>query len=168
MVPRVLESLRSQVASLEAEIRELEEKVRAKATEKAAATARLQARIFLDRIFKPYIDGLCEGLGLDPGSGVQRLIESETTIDKLAVDNREALEAFLAQTECRVVIAIAGPVARKPDEWIRERADGLLEEMEVSYPDMAKAIIDSPGGREWFAESLIGLREILFGKQPNK
>lgn len=150
---------------LEAEIRELEEKVRAKAAEKASVAARMQAHVFLERIFMPYIEGLCEGLGLSPEDGVRHLVKEGKTLDALAYENREALGEVLSQTEIRVMTAAAAnPLAKVSDEWIRETTGTLLKVMEKIRPSLANVISETPGGRDWFADSLTGLRGILFGK----
>ena len=160
----MLETLRRQIRELESDIRGLEERIRAKVARRATATYQVQAQIFLERIFMPYVDGLCNGLGLSPEDGVRHLIENEKTLDEIAYENRDAVIEFLSQPECRVIVAAATPLGVASEEWIKDRMDILLEVMGKIRPQLAKAIIDAPGGTEWFAGSLTGLRDMIFGK----
>ncbi|GAJ09992.1 unnamed protein product, partial [marine sediment metagenome] len=52
------------------------------------------------------------------------------------------------------------------DEGIKDRMVVLLEVMEKIRPPMANIIITTPGGQKWLYQSLVGLRNILFGA-PN-
>lgn len=160
----MLESLRKQIQELESEIAGLEENIRLKAKEKATVAARMQAQVFLESIFAPYIDGLCNGWGLSPEDGLRSLIENEVTLDKLAYENRDALMEFLSQPECSVIVAAARPIGDVSDEWIKDKMGVLLDVMRKIRPLLANTIITTTGGKEWFYESLMGLRDILFGK----
>jgi len=160
----VVESLRKQIEELEADIAELEEKIRTKKAEKATASAQVQARIFLERIFAPYMDGLCDVWGLSPEEGLRVLIKENASLDRIANDNREALTEFLNQPEVRVIAAVARPLGEVSDEWIKEKTGVLLEVMWKIRPELANVIITTPGGQRWFHDSLTGLRNILFGK----
>ena len=160
----VLESLRSQVERLEAEVRELEELVRTKAEKAATDAARLQARLFLQMLFIPYVEGLCEGFGTTPEEGMKTLVEDEATLGDLFKTNRESMADLLSKPECRVAIAIASPVAGKDEEWLQEKSELLLDVMGEVRPRLSETIRETPGGTEWFYDSLIGLRNILFGK----
>ena len=164
MEEEVLESLRSQVDRLEAEVHELEELVRAKTEKAATDAARLNARLFLQILFIPYVEGLCEGFGTTPEDGMKKLVEDEATLGDLFGTNRESMVELLSKPECRVAIAIASPVAKKDEEWLQEKSDLLLDVMGEVRPRLSEAIREIPGGPEWFAESLVGLRNILFGK----
>ncbi|GAH29406.1 unnamed protein product, partial [marine sediment metagenome] len=66
-----VETLRKQIQELESDITGLEEKIRTKKAEKATATAQVQARIFLERIFAPYMEGLCDVWGMSPEEGIR-------------------------------------------------------------------------------------------------
>ena len=70
----------------------------------------------------------------------------------------------MSQPEVRVITAVASPLGNMTDEWIRDKMTVLLEVMEKIKPSLANIIITTPGGQEWFYESLKGLRNILFGK----
>ena len=159
-----VETLRKQIEELEADIAGLEEKIRTKKAEKATAAAKVQARIFLERIFAPYMDGLCDVWGLSPEEGIRLLIKENASIDRIAENNREALTEFLSQPEVRVITAVASPLGNVSDEGIKDKMVVLLEVMRKIRPEIANVIMTTPGGQKWFHESLIGLRNILFGK----
>jgi len=161
----VVESLRKQIEELEADIAELEEKIRTKKAEKATAAAQVQARIFLESIFAPYMDGLCDVWGLSPEEGLRVLIKENVSLDRIAKDNREDLTEFISQPEVRVITAVASPLGNVPDEWIKDKMTVLLDVMGKIRPELANVIITTPGGQKWFYDSLIGLRNILFGRQ---
>ena len=159
-----METLRKQIQKLESDIAKLEENVRIKKAEKATVAAQVQARIFLESIFAPYMEGLCDIWGLSPEEGLRVLINEKASLDRIANDNREALTEFMSQPEVRVITAVASPLGNMPDDWIRDKMTVLLEVMEKIKPSMANIIITTPGGQDWFYESLKGLRDILFGK----
>lgn len=159
-----METLRKQIEELESDIAQLEENVRIKKAEKATVAAQVQARIFLESIFAPYMEGLCDIWGMSPEEGLLVLINENASLDKIANDNREALTEFMSQPEVRVITAVASPLGNMTDEWIRDKMTVLLEVMEKIKPSLANIIITTPGGQEWFYESLKGLRNILFGK----
>ena len=159
-----VETLRKQIEELEADIAGLEEKIRTKKAEKATAAAQVQAQIFLERIFAPYMDGLCDVWGLSPEEGLRVLIKENVSLDRIADDNREALTEFLSQPEVRVITAVASPLGNVSDEGIKAKMAVLLEVMRKIRPSMANIIITTHGGQKWFYNSLIGLRNILFGK----
>ena len=159
-----METLRKQIQKLESDIAKLEENIRIKKAEKATAAAQVQARIFLESIFAPYMEGLCDIWGLSPEEGLRVLINEKASLDRIANDNREALTEFMSQPEVRVITAVASPLGNMPDDWIRDKMTVLLEVMEKIKPSMANIIITTPGGQDWFYESLKGLRDILFGK----
>lgn len=161
----MVESLRKQIEELEADIAELEEKIRTKKAEKATAAAQVQARIFLESIFAPYMDGLCDVWGLSPEEGLRVLIKENVSLDRIAKDNREDLTEFISQPEVRVITAVASPLGNVPDEWIKDKMTVLLDVMGKIRPELANVIITTPGGQKWFYDSLIGLRNILFGRQ---
>jgi len=159
-----VETLRKQIQELESDIAGLEEKIRIKNAKKATAAAQVQARIFLESIFAPYMDGLCDIWGLSPEEGLRVLIKENASLDKIANDNQEALKEFLSQPEIRVIAAVARPLGEVSEEWIKEKTGILIEVMEKIRPELANVIITTPGGQKWFLDSLTGLRNILFGK----
>ena len=160
----MMENLRREIQNLETDIANLEEKISAKASEKATALARMQARIFLERIFEPYMDGLCDTWGVSPEEGLRILIKEEATFDKIAADNPEALAELMNQPEIKIVVAIASPLRDVSDDWINEKMDILFDVMVDIRPELARIIADTPEGKEWFYDSLTGLRNILFGR----
>jgi len=160
----MMENLRREIQNLETDIANLEERISAKASEKATALARMQARIFLERIFEPYMDGLCDTWGVSPEEGLRILIKEEATFDKIAADNPEALAELMNQPEIKIVVAIASPLRDVSDDWINEKMDILFDVMVDIRPELARIIADTPEGKEWFYDSLTGLRNILFGR----
>ena len=52
------EKLRTEISTLEKEISKLEKTIAAKELEKATAIAKMQVRLFLERIFAPYMEGI--------------------------------------------------------------------------------------------------------------
>ena len=153
---------------MESDIEELEEKIKNKTSEKATALARMQARIFLENIFAPYMDGICRVWGVSPEEGLSILIKDEATFGKIAADNPEALAELMNQPAIKVIVGIASPLRDVSDDWIKEKIDILFEVMMDIRPELARGIADTPGGTEWFYDSLTGLRNILFGKPQLK
>ena len=158
------ENLRKQITELESDIAKLEENKRVKNTEKTTALAQMQARIFLERIFEPYMHGICSVWGVSPEEGLRLLIKENASLDRIANNNPEALAELMNQPEIQVIINIASPLRNVSDEWIKEKMDILFDVMVDIRPSMAKIIVETPGGQEWFSDSLSGLRKILFGK----
>ncbi|GAH50972.1 unnamed protein product, partial [marine sediment metagenome] len=66
-----MENLKKQIQELESEIEELEERINAKASETATTLARMQAKLFLEMIFAPYMDGVCDAWGVSPEEGLR-------------------------------------------------------------------------------------------------
>jgi len=159
-----VENLRKQIQELETDIEGLEETIRAKASDKATALARMQARIFLERIFSPYMDGICSSWGVSPEEGLQTLIKEDATFGKIAAENPKALAELTNQPEIKVLVAIASPLRDVSDEWIKEKTDILFDVMVDIRPELARGIAETPGGTEWFYDSLTGLRNVLFGR----
>ncbi len=159
-----LETLRKEIQELESDIEDLEKKIKTKVSDKATALARGQARIFLERIFAPYMDGLCDTWGVSPEEGLHILITKNVSLDKIANDNPEALNEFLSQPEFRVITSITRPLGNVSDDWIKDKMTVLLSVMEDIRPELANTLITTPGGQTWFYESLTGLRDILFSK----
>ena len=163
-----VETLRKEIQELESDIAGLEEKIKAKTSDKATALARIQARIFLERIFAPYMDGLCDTWGMSPEEGLRMLITDNVSLDKIANDNNEALDEFLSQPEFKVITSVTKPLGNVSDDWIKDKMTVLIEVMEDVRPELANAIITTPGGQTWFYDSLVGLRNILFSKPQLK
>jgi len=164
----LVEALRREIQELESDIAELEEKIKAKTSDKTTALARVQARIFLERIFAPYMDGLCDTWGMSPEEGLRMLITENVSLDRIAKDNHEALDEFLSQPEFKVITSVTKPLGNVSDDWIKDKMTVLLEVMEDVRPELANAIITTPGGQTWFYDSLVGLRNILFSKPQLK
>jgi len=163
----LLESLRKQIKELETDIEKLVEKIRVKKTEEAkedaTIAAQVQARIFLERIFAPYMDGICQEWGVSPEEALHILIKEKATFGKIAKNNPKDLEKWVSRPEIRVVIAATRSLENVSDEWIKDKMTVLLEVMVKIRPPLANAIITTPGGQAWFYDSLIGLRDILYG-----
>ncbi|GAG55812.1 unnamed protein product [marine sediment metagenome] len=149
---------------MESDIETLEEKIKADASEKATALARMQSKLFLERIFDPYMHGVCKVWGVRPEVGLRLLIEEKTTFGTIAKNNPEALAELISQPEIQVIVAIASPLRDVSDEWIQEKMDILFDVMVDIRPELARVIVETPGGSEWFSNSLKGLRNVLFGK----
>ena len=156
--------MRKDIGLLESDIEALEEKIKANASEKTTALARMQSKLFLEKIFAPYMDGVCKVWGVSPEEGLRLLIEEETTFGNIAKNNPEALAELINQPEIQVIVAIASPLKDVTDEWIQEKMGILFEVMVELRPDLARIIVETPGGAEWFSNSLKGLRNVLFGK----
>ena len=158
-----VETLRKQIQELESDIEGLEERIKIKEKKKATVAAQVQARIFLERIFAPYMDGLCDTWGMRPEEGLNLLIKKNRSLDRIAHDNREALDEFLSQPEVRVITAVARPLGNMPEEWIKDKMTVLLDVMVKIRPELANVILTTPEGEKWFYDSLVGLRNLLFG-----
>ena len=101
-------------------------------------------------------------MGETPEDGLRNLIEDNTTFGTIAQENPQALAHFLSQPEVKVILAIASPLRDVSEEWIKDKMDILFEVMVEVRPGLASIIANTPGGKEWFYDSLTGLREILF------
>ncbi len=124
----------------------------------------MQARLFLESIFAPYIDGICKVWSVSPEEGLRLLIEEGTTFDMIAKNNPEALAELMNQPEIQVIATIAKPLGDMSDKWIKKKTEVLLEVMKEIRPSLASTITETPGGMDWFSASLTGLKDILFGK----
>lgn len=124
----------------------------------------MQAQLFLEKIFAPYMDGVCKVWGVSPAEGLRLLIEEKTTFGSIAKNNPEALKELLDQPEIQVIVAIASPLKDVSEEWIEEKTGVLFDVMVDIRPELARIIVDTEGGKEWFSNSLTGLKDILFGK----
>ena len=153
-----------EIENLESDIEALEEKIKTDVSEKATALARMQAQLFLEKIFEPYMVGVCKVWGVSPSEGLRLLIEEETTFGSIAKNNPEALAELINQPEMQVIVAIASPLKDVSDDWVQEKMDILFDVMVDIRPELARVIVETPGGTEWFSASLTGLKDILFGK----
>ena len=155
--------MRKENAILEADIERLEIEIKEKASKKATALARMQSKLFLEQIFSPYINGVCKVLEVSPVEGLQKLIVDDKTVGKLAKENPDVVSELISLPEMKVLIAIASPLKNVSEDWIEEKMDVLFEVMSEIRPELAKIIVDTPGGTLWFYNSLTGLRDVLFG-----
>lgn len=158
-----MENLKSEIKGLEADIKKLEEKIKTKKTKKNTTSARIQARIFLENIFAPYMTGICKAWGVSPEEGLRILIKENASLDRIAQDNPEALKELLNQPEIKAIASIASPLKDVTDEWLNEKMDVLFEVMVELRPDLAAVIAETPEGKEWYYVSMKGLRDLLFG-----
>lgn len=158
-----VETLRKEIQALESDIEGLEERIKTKKSKKATVAAQVQARIFLERIFAPYMDGLCDTWGMKPAEGLKLLIKRNDSLYRIAYDNREALDEFLSQPEVKVIKSITKPLESVSDEWIKDKMSVLLDVMVKIRPELANVIMTTPDGEAWFHDSLVGLRNLLFG-----
>ncbi len=159
--------MRRDIIILEADIERLDVEIKEKASKRATALARMQSKLFLEQIFSPYINGVCKVLEVSPVEGIRKLILDDKTVGILAKDNPEVVSEFLSLPEMKVLIAIVSPLKNVSEEWIEEKMDVLFEVMSEIRPELAKIILDTPGGILWFYNSLTGLRDVLFGSQLN-
>jgi len=158
------ETLRLQIQELEAEIAELEESIKVKAAKKATTLARMQAKLFLEMVFAPYMDGLCGGWGVSPEEGLKLLITENTSLDSIAKNNPADLATLVNTPEIQKIVEIASPLKDVSDDWIKDKMTVLFDVMVELRPNLARVIVETPGGTDWFYESLTGLRKLLFGK----
>ena len=156
------EKLRTEIITLEKEISKLEKTIADKELEKATAIAKMQVRLFLERIFAPYMEGVCSVWDVTPEEGLRILIEENETIDKIATKNPEALAELLKQPEMKIIVTMVAPIGTMSDDWITDRIDLLLEVMRELRPELARGITETPGGMDWFTQSLTGLKKTLF------
>lgn len=110
------------------------------------------------------MNGVCKVWGVSPEEGLRLLIKEETTFGSIAKNNPEALAELLNQPEIQIIVDIASPLRDVSDEWIKEKMDILFEVMGDIRPELARIIAETPGGTEWFSDSLTGLKDILFAK----
>lgn len=157
------EEIREDIAQLESDIEVLEEKIRSKISNRATALARAQARIFLERIFDPYMSGVCNVWGVTPEEGLRIMIEEGTNLGMKAKENPAALADLLNQPEIQIVVGLVSPLRDVSEDWIKEKSEILYSVMRDIRPELAVVIAGTPGGTDWFYDSLTGLWKILFG-----
>lgn len=124
----------------------------------------MQARLFLEKIFAPYMQGICKVWGVSPEEGLRILITEEATFGKIASDNPQALAKLMEQPEIKVILAIASPLKDVSDDWVQEKMDVLFDVMVDLRPELARIITETPEGKKWFYDSLTGLKNMLLGK----
>ena len=157
-----LETLRQEVERLEKEVKELEEANKQKAMEREEQAARKQAHFFLLNFFIPFYEGVCEKRETTLEEGMLNLIQNNETLDKLLTSNREQASQLVNLPEFRVVISAISPIAEKDDKWIKEKTPILLEVLENINESLSKTIKNTKGGKKWLADSMIGLKHVLF------
>jgi len=162
-VSKYLQNLRARIKKLQSEVQALRER-RRELIEKAKKTqAKIQARLFLQKIFIPYLEGVSEGLGLPLEEGAERLIREGRTIADLAMKYRGETSRLLSMPETRMLLMMARPIREKDEDWVREKSQVVLDVMGEVRPSLAKTIKETQGGVEWFQRSLIELKKVLFG-----
>ncbi len=124
----------------------------------------MQARIFFEGFFEPYVIGVCKVWGVSPEEGLQILIDDGSPLGKIAKDKPEDLEALKNEPGVKEMFTVAKHLGEVSDDWIKEKMIVLLEVMREIRPSLANAIISKPGGQKWFYDSLIGLRDIIYGE----
>lgn len=160
----LMETLEKEIQEIRAHNEGLREKIRLQKAEKNTVVAQEQARFILETFFAPYIDGACSEWGVSPEDALRILIDEKATFGKIAVDNPTDLKKLRNHPPVKKIIDMASPLKDVSDEWIKEKADILFKVMKDLRPELASIIAETPGGTEWFYDSLIGLREILYGK----
>ena len=90
------------------------------------------------------------------------LIQNNETLDKLMTSNKEKAAQLVNLPEFRVVISAIRPIADKDDKWIKEKAPILLEVLEGVNQGLFNKIKNTKGGKKWLADSMIGLKHVLF------
>ncbi len=110
------------------------------------------------------MDGICSIWGVSPEEALRILIKEDAVFGKIAHDNPDALKELLNQPEIKAIVAIASPLKDVSEEWIKEKADVLFDVMVDLRPELAQIIVETPEGQTWFYQSLVGLRNVLFGK----
>lgn len=123
--------------------------------------AKIQARFFLEKLFIPFFDGLCESQNYTLDEVVTILIDEGTTLDNIFEDNLDRTSNLMTTAEFRVVLTALRPIIGKPDEWVDDNSLVLLEVMEEVRPSVAEIISTKEGGRKWFSDSIIGLTHVL-------
>lgn len=160
-----LEALREQVDRLEKEIKTLQKKVDKKVADRIEAAAKEQARFFLIKFFIPFFEGVCEVKGIKLEQAISELIDENKTLDDIFEENIERTSSLMGSPEFRVVLTTVRPIADESDEWIEKHSLIILEVMEDIRPELAEVVYEADNGRKWFADSLIGIRKMLF-KMP--
>ena len=156
------EKLRDEIKQLESEISILEKTIADKKIEKETALAKMQIRLFLERMFIPYVDGLCAAWGVTPEEGLLTLIKENETIDNIAKNNPDALKELLSLPEMQVIITMATPLGTFSKDMVKDNIPILLDIAKELRPELA-TILETHEGREWLTTSLTGLKKTLFG-----
>ena len=142
----------------------LQKQVDKQKKERLRDLAKIQARFFLEKFFVPFFDGLCESQGYTVDKVVTILIDEGTTLDNIFEENLDKTSNLMTTPEFRVVFSAIRPIIDNTDDWIKQHSLVLLEVMEEVRPSVAEIISTKEGGREWFANSLIGLKHMLFSQ----
>ncbi len=109
------------------------------------------------------MDGICKGWGVSPEEGLSILIKEEATFGKIAAENPEALKELMNQPAIKAIVGIASPLKDVTNDWVNEKMGILFEVMAELRPELAKIIVETQGGKDWFSDSMKGLKDILFG-----
>lgn len=110
--------------------------------------------------------GVCSAWGVSPEAGLQILINDGSPLGKIAKDRPADLEKLKNDPAVKAMFAAVNKLGDVSDEWIKDKMTVLLEVMGEIRPLLANAIIETPGGIEWFYQSLVGLRDIIYDKTP--
>jgi len=121
------------------------------------------ARKAFRRVALPFIKGLSEAYGTSPADGLAKLVDEGKSLKQLIRENPQEVEVFRRSTWPHLVNLITR--YKKVEPWFGERgADILLEEiMRKDTPDMYRVLTErGEKGKRWLADSLEGVREVLF------
>ena len=155
-------SLEAEIKQLEKEIEMLEKKFKDQELEKERKMAQIQASIFIEKMFIPFFEGLCEAKGTTLEDGIADLIQNDETLDEIITKNAVRTNILMKEPEFQIVLMASRPIADKSDEWIKEQSMILIEVMNEIRPTLAQIIWQNDKGRDWFENSLIGLRNVFF------
>jgi len=128
-----------------------------------AKTSLRVARKAFRRIALPFIQGMGEAYGTSPADGIAELVDDGKSLKQLIRENPQEVEVFRRSTWPHLVNLITR--YKKVEPWFGERgADILLEEiMRKDMPDMYRVLAErGEKGKRWLANSLEGVREVLF------
>ena len=154
--------MKDQVDRLQKEVEALKKTVHNRAIEKAEYAARIQAAFFLRKFFIPYFEGVCEVKGTTIEEGFLILIKEGRTLDQVFEENIARTKDLMVTPEFRVVLSTLRPIANQSNEWIDEKSHTLLDVLQEIRPPLEAIIRQTEGGEQWFSESLIGIRRMLF------
>ena len=155
-------SLQEQVDKLQKEVDALKKKVQNRTMEKAEYVARIQAGFFLRKFFIPYFEGVCDVKRTTLEEGFLVLIKEGKTLDQVFEENMARTKDLMVTPEFRVVLSTLRPIANQSNEWIDEKSHTLLDVLQDIRPPLEAVIRQTEGGEQWFSDSLVGIRRMLF------